>query len=273
VESGRQLALDGQPGHLAFLVGGHHMEDNVGKWSVKLIVLVVLLLVGCSSGASQRDIQDAVQTSVAQALTALPTQTPPATLVPTDTPTATPVPTQTPEATKTLAPTPTATAIRTKLAPSPAAVATNSSASNSADDKFYTGLVKCVGGTDVARLLVGNSPGEIVETFRREVFNVMTQKQCEQYFQAPAAAIKQIHVCVLNLPEPTNGDLAEVRKSSILALADLVKIREVDYAPDGLCDPLGKVFIDDGRVAYNNAQKHLQYAQSMLDKYRREHGK
>jgi hypothetical protein len=101
----------------------------------------------------------------------------------------------------------------------------------------------------------------------------MTQKQCEQYFQNRAVALKQIHVCVLNLPEPTNSDLSQVRQSSILALADLVKIRETDYAPDRLCDPLGEVFIDDGRVAYNNAQKHLQYAQSMLDKYRQEHGK
>jgi hypothetical protein len=33
------------------------------------------------------------------------------------------------------------------------------------------------------------------------------------------------------------------------------------------------VLLDDARVAFENAQKHLQYAQTTLDKYRREHGK
>jgi hypothetical protein len=151
------------------------------------------------------------------------------------------------------------------------------------DDKFYTGLVKCVGGTDVARLLAGNSLGEILNAYyTRDRFNFMNQRQCEQSFQSKAAELKQIHVCVLNLSEPTNSDLVAVRQSSILALADLVKIYEVDIS-DRLCglqdptptpipgysDPL----MEDARRAYANAQKHLQYAQSMLDKYRREHGK
>jgi hypothetical protein len=248
------------------------------------IMVLAALLAGCRQPATVS--QDVVQTAAAKALTAIPTQTPSATLIPSDTPTITPSMTPSPSstATATATATPTSTPIPTGTPtpiPTRAVVATkvvtvnleSLLASGNVDDRFYGGLVKCVGSTDIARLLVGNSPGEIVETYRREIFNVMTLEQCVDYFQTRATAIKQTHICVMELPEPTNGDLSEVRKSSILALADLAKIRQSDYSPGGLCSPLGRVNVDDGRVAYNNAQKHLQYAQSMLDKYRREHNR
>jgi len=247
-------------------------------------LILVTLLTGCGQPATVSP--NVVQTAVAQALTAIPTQTPSTTPIPSDTPTIAPSMTPSPSstATATATTTPTSTPIPTgTLTPTPtrAVVATqvltvnleSLLASSNVDDRFYAGLVKCMGGTDIVRLLVGNSPGEIMETYRREIFNIMTEPLCIEYFQTRATAVKQIHICVMDLPEPTNGDLSEVRKSSILALADLAKIREVDYKPSAFCSPLGSVDVNDGRVAYNNAQKQLQYAQSMLDKYRREHNR
>ena len=120
--------------------------------------------------------------------------------------------------------------------------------------------------------LVGNSPGEIIEAYNRDRYNFTSTKQCEASFWAKVDALKQVHVCILSLPEPTNGDLKTIRQSSILALADLIKIREADFA-DRLCAQDKRVLLDDARRAFENAQKHLQYAQTTLDKYRREHGK
>ena len=246
-------------------------------------VVVLCVLGACSVQPSA----SAIQTAIAQTQVAAPTEVPSVSPMPTDTPTAvptlapspsftaSPVPTSTPEPTKT----PTSTFTPTKVIPTtrstatrPTVAATNPPAASTTDDKFYVGYSTCIGGTDVVHFLVGNSPGEIIEAYNRDRYNFTSTKQCEESFWAKVDALKQVHVCVLSLPEPTNGDLKTIRQSSILALADLIKIREADFA-DRLCAQDKRVLSDDARRAFENAQKHLQYAQTMLDQYRREHGK
>ncbi len=148
----------------------------------------------------------------------------------------------------------------------------NLRAGASADDKFYAGYATCIGGTDVVHFLSENNPGEIMEAYKIDRYSYTSMKQCKASFEAKLDALKQVHVCVLSLPEPAQDDLAAVWKSTGLALADLVKIREADFA-DRLCEQYKVVLLDDAAVAFENAQKHLQYAQTMLDKYRSEHGK
>jgi hypothetical protein len=182
-------------------------------------------------------------------------------------------PTDTPELKKTSSPIPTkarpAAPITTK---SPPVAATHAPIAAGADGKFYAGYASCIGGTDVVHFLSENGPGQIMETYKIERYSYTSMKQCKKSFEAKVDALKQVHVCVLSLPEPAHADLAAVRNSTILALADLIKIREADFA-DRLCEEDKLVLWDDARVAFENAQKHLRYAQTMLDKYRSEQNK
>jgi hypothetical protein len=263
-----------------------------------LPVLIVLTLSGCGSASTTPTVSaaptvdvSAIQTQTAHDVLAqltanAPTATPspaaspiPATteVKPTETlcqcPALTLSPTYTPELAKTPTLVPTkARSTAPVITKSPIVAATNSPAATGADGKFYAGYASCIGGTDVVHFLSENSPGGIMEAYKIDRYSYTSTRQCEKSFEAKVDALKQVHVCVLSLPEPANDDLAAIRKSTVIALADLVKIREADFA-NRLCEQYKVVLLDDARVAFENAQKHLQYAQTTLDKYRREHSK
>ena len=263
-----------------------------------LPALVVLTLSGCISASATPCVAvaptvdvPAIQTRTAHDVIAqLTANAPAATSTPAATPTpattaarstetlassltTTPSPTYTPEVTKTSTPVPTkarpSAPVTTK---SPIVAATNPPVAANAADKFYTGYANCIGGTDVIHFLSEHSPGEIMEAYKIDRYSFTSAKQCKASFAAKLDALKQVHVCVLSLPEPAADDLAAIRKSTIIALADLVKIREADFA-DRLCEQIKVILWDDANVAFENAQQHLQYAQTTLDKYSREHGK
>jgi hypothetical protein len=140
----------------------------------------------------------------------------------------TPAPTYTPE----LAQTPTLVPMKAlSTAPvitkSPIVAATSLPVATSADGKFYAGYASCIGGTDVVQFLSANSPGVIMEAYKIDRYSYTSTRQCEKSFEAKVDALKQVHVCVLSLPEPANDDLAAIRKSTVIALADLNETEKI----------------------------------------------